>query len=64
MGTFYKIFLVVFIISIAVSLYAIDWQAGFMNEENTKFIFSISAGILGIIVVYILHTWSKLSERK
>ncbi|RZJ40020.1 MAG: hypothetical protein EOO19_16160 [Chryseobacterium sp.] len=64
MGTFYKIFLVVFIISIAVSLYAIDWQAGFMDEENTKFIFSISAGILGIIVVYILHTWSKLSERK
>ena len=64
MGTFYKIFLLVFIISIAVSLYAIDWQAGFMDEENTKFIFSISAGILGIIVVYILHTWSKLSERK
>jgi undecaprenyl pyrophosphate phosphatase UppP len=64
MGTFYKIFLVVFIISIAVSLYAIDWQAGFMDEENTKFIFSISAGILGIIVVYILHTLSKLSERK
>ena len=64
MKTFYKVFLVVFIFSIAVSFYALDWQAGFMDDENTKFIFSISAGILGIIVVYILHMWSKLAEKK
>jgi len=64
MKTFYKVFLVIFILSTAISIYALDWQAGFFDEENTKFIFSISAGILGIIVVYILHTWSKLAERK
>lgn len=64
MKTFYKVFLAVFIISIAISFYAIDWQAGFMDDENTKFIFSISSGILGVIVVYILHLWSKLAEKK
>jgi len=64
MKTFYKVFLVIFILSVAISIYALDWQAGFFDEENTKFIFSISSGILGIIVVYILHTWSKLAEKK
>jgi len=64
MKTFYKVFLIIFIISIAVSFYAIDWQAGFMDDDNTKFIFSISSGILGIIVIYILHSWSKLAEKK
>ena len=64
MKTFYKVFLVIFIISIAISLYALDWQAGFMDDENTKFIFSIASGLLGIIVVYILHLWSKLAEKK
>ncbi len=64
MKTFYKVFLIIFIVSIAISFYALDWQAGFMDDENTKFIFSISSGILGIIVVYILHSWSKLAERK
>ena len=64
MKTFYKVFLVIFIISIAVSFYALDWQAGVMDDENTKFIFSISSAILGIIVIYILHSWSKLAEKK
>lgn len=64
MKTFYKVFLIIFIVSIAISIYAIDWQAGFMDDENTKFLFSISSGILGIIVVYILHSWSKLAEKK
>jgi len=56
MKTFYKVFLILFIIFISISFYAIDWRAGF--------IFSISSGILGIIVVYILHTWSKLADKK
>ncbi|MBP6576732.1 MAG: hypothetical protein KA796_05150 [Chryseobacterium sp.] len=64
MKTFYKVFLILFIVFIAINLYAIDWYLGFLNDENTQFIFSISAGILGIIVVYILHSWSKLAERK
>ena len=64
MKTFYKVFLVLFIIFIAINLYAIDWHLGFLNDENTQYMFSISAGILGIIVVYILHSWSKLAEKK
>lgn len=64
MKTFYKIFLIIFILSIAISFYAIDWQAGFLDDENTKFIFSISSGILGVIVIYVLHMWSKLAEKK
>jgi len=64
MKTFYKVFLILFIIFIGISFYAIDWRAGFFDDENTKFIFSISSGILGIIVVYILHTWSKLADKK
>lgn len=64
MKTFYKIFLIIFILSITISFYAIDWQAGFLDDENTKFIFSISSGILGVIVIYVLHMWSKLAEKK
>ena len=64
MKTFYKVFLVIIIISIAISFYALDWQAGFMDDENTKFLFSIASGILGIIVIYILHLWSKLGEKR
>ena len=64
MKTFYKVFLVLFIIFIVINIYAIDWRSGFFDEDNIKFIFSISAGILGVIVVYILHTWSKLAEKK
>lgn len=64
MKTFYKIFLILFIVVIGINIYAIDWNSGFFDEDNTKFIFSISAGILGIIVVYILHNWSKLGVKK
>lgn len=64
MKTFYKVFLILFIIFIAINFYAINWYVGFLNDENTTHIFSISAGILGIIVVYILHSWSKLAEKK
>lgn len=64
MQTFYKIFLVLFIIFIGFSLYAIDWSLGFMHEENTKFVLSIAAGIIGIILVFVLNTWSKLVPKK
>ena len=64
MQLFYKIFLILFLIFIGVNLYVIDWKLGFWDEENSKFILSMSAGILGIIVVYILHTMSKLGRKK
>ena len=64
MKTFYKIFLALFIIFIGVNLYAIDYNISIMDNENSKFLFSIASGLLGIIVVYILHTWSKLAEKQ
>lgn len=64
MQTIYKIFLVLFIIFIAANLYFFQWDLGLMHEENTKFIMSIGAALLGILLVFVLSTWSKLSARK
>lgn len=64
MTTLYKIFLAVFIIFLGVNLYAIDWKLGFFNSENTKFLFSIVAAILGILLTFVLNTWRKLAEKK
>ena len=64
MQTFYKVFLVIFIVFIAINLYAFEYHLGFFHEENVKFIFSISAAILGIILLYVLSTWSKLGKAK
>ena len=60
MQRFYKIFLVLFIVFIAINLYVIEWNLGFWDKENSKFILSMSAAVLGIIVVFVLHTMSRL----
>ncbi|MDO4224299.1 MAG: hypothetical protein Q4C75_00200 [Bergeyella zoohelcum] len=64
MKTIYKIFLAVFILFTGFNIYAIHWNLGFWDEENTKYIFSASAGILGILGVVVLDTWSRLSSKK
>ena len=64
MQLFYKIFLALFIIFIGFNLYVVDWNLGFWHEENAKFIFSGSAAVLGIIVLLVLNTMSKLSVKK
>ncbi len=64
MQLFYKIFIALFIVFIAVNLYVMEWDLGFWNEENSKFILSISAAVLGLIVTGILHQMSKLSLKK
>ncbi|UBB90880.1 hypothetical protein J4771_05940 [Candidatus Kaistella beijingensis] len=64
MQLFYKIFLAIFVIFIGFNLYVMEWDLGFWHEENSKFILSISAAILGIIVVFVLHSMSKLSVKK
>lgn len=64
MKIFYQIFLVLFVIFIGVNLYAINWRLGIMHEDNTKFVMSISAAVLGIILVFVLNTWSRLSAKK
>lgn len=64
MKTFYKVFFVLFIIFIAINVYALDWRSDLFEEDNIKHVFSLAAGILGLIVVFILNSWSKLAERK
>ncbi|SFI77541.1 hypothetical protein SAMN05421638_1091 [Kaistella treverensis] len=64
MQLFYKIFLALFVIFISFNLYRMEWNLGFWHEENSKFILSISAAILGIIVIYVLHTMSRLAQKK
>ncbi|MCP2037756.1 hypothetical protein L1282_000852 [Chryseobacterium sp. HSC-36S06] len=41
-----------------------EWQLGFWHEENAKFILSMSAAVLGILVVFVLHTLSRFSAKK
>lgn len=64
MKTIYKVFLVLFIILIAVNLYMIEWSLGFFHNENAKFIIPLGAGFIGLFLVIVLNTWSKLSTSK
>lgn len=64
MQRFYKIFLALFIIFIGFNLFMMEWNLGFWHEENSKFILSISAAVLGIIVVFVMHTMSRLAIKK
>lgn len=63
MQNIYKIFLGLFIICIGISTYAINWKLSFWSEENIKYLFSISAGILGVILTFVLNTWSKIGKK-
>ncbi|MGA9212659.1 hypothetical protein [Kaistella sp.] len=64
MQLFYKIFLALFIVFIGINLYVIEWNLGFLAEENSTFVLSMSAAIVGIIVVFIMHTMSRLALKK
>ena len=64
MQLFYKIFLALFVIFIGFNLYRMEWNLGLWHEENSKFILSMSAAVLGIIVIYVLHTMSRLAQKK
>ena len=64
MQRFYKIFLALFIVFIAINLYVIEWDLGFWDEENSKFILSMSAGVLGIIIVLVMHMMSRLAVKR
>ncbi|UZT99487.1 hypothetical protein ODZ84_07960 [Chryseobacterium fluminis] len=64
MQKFYKVLLVVLIIIVAINIYAIDWQSDVLSEDNQKFVFSIAAGVLGIILLFVMNTWSKIGVKK
>ncbi|HEX7870382.1 MAG TPA: hypothetical protein VF455_09745, partial [Chryseobacterium sp.] len=60
MQKFYKVFLIVFVVIIAINTYAIDWNSDIASEDNVKFLISIACGLLGIGLLFILNTWSKI----
>lgn len=64
MKIFYKIFIVLFILFIGASLYAIDYEIGFFHEENTSLVLSLSAGIVGLLLVFVLNAWSSIGKKK
>jgi len=64
MQKFYKVFLVIFIVFTAINVYAIDWNLKLTEEDNSRFVFSAIAGILGVAVIFVLNTWSKIGEKK
>ncbi|MBK1897492.1 hypothetical protein [Chryseobacterium paridis] len=64
MQKFYKVFLVLFIIFIAINLYALDWQSEVLSEDNLKFVFSIASAAIGLILLFVLNTWSKIGVKK
>ncbi|WP_294243115.1 hypothetical protein [uncultured Chryseobacterium sp.] len=64
MQKFYKVFLVVFIVFTAINLYAVDWQSDILSEDNLKFVFSALSAVLGLILLFVMNTWSKIGVRK
>lgn len=64
MQKFYKVFLVVFVIIIGINVYAIDFSTDLLSEDNLKFVFSIGAGVIGLILLFVMNTWSKVGVRK
>lgn len=64
MQKFYKVFLVIFIVFTAINVYAIDWNLSITEEDNSKFVFSAAAGILGIAILFVLNIWSKIGLKK
>ena len=64
MQKFYKVFLVLFIVFIAINLYALDWQSDILSEDNLKFVFSIASAVIGLIIVFVMNTWSKVGLKK
>ncbi|SEV99333.1 hypothetical protein SAMN05421841_0526 [Chryseobacterium wanjuense] len=64
MQKFYKVFLVLFIVFIAINLYALDWQSDVLSEDNLKFVFSIASAVIGLIIVFVMNTWSQIGAKK
>ncbi|MEG0762033.1 MULTISPECIES: hypothetical protein [Chryseobacterium] len=64
MRKFYKVFLVVFIVFVAINVYAINWNLDLMEEDNSKQVFSIIAALLGIALLFVMNTWSKIGVKK
>ncbi len=60
MQTIYKVFAIIFVVFGTINLYALDYSESFMSEDNAKFAFSIVASLIGLMLTFVLNTWSKL----
>lgn len=63
MRTFYKVFLVIFLVFIGFNLYAVDWKKAVFSEDNMRYIYSAVAAFFGLILVFVLDTWSRLANK-
>jgi hypothetical protein len=45
-------------------VYAINWNLDLMEEDNSKQVFSIIAALLGIALLFVMNTWSKIGVKK
>ncbi|MDR6459652.1 uncharacterized membrane protein (DUF485 family) [Chryseobacterium vietnamense] len=66
MKKFYKVFLVLFIVFITINLYAINWQATDIlgDEDNIRFAVSAGAAAIGLILLFVMDTWSRIGVKK
>lgn len=64
MKKIYKVLLVLLVILVALSFYGLNWEAGIFHEENTKYIFSVASGIIGMVLIFVLDVWSRISTKK
>ncbi|PKF74131.1 hypothetical protein [Chryseobacterium sp. PMSZPI] len=66
MKKFYKVFLILFIAFTAINLYAIDWQQKdiLSDEDNLKFVFSAAAGVIGLILLFVMDAWSRIGVKQ
>lgn len=60
MSIIYKVFLGIFSLILVAALYFLDWTRLMDNPENEKLFFSIAAAIIGILIVFILNTLSRI----
>ena len=57
----------ILIIFLGINVYSLvtNWeQGGFFGEETAVFTFSALAAFLGIILVFVMNTWSKIGLKK
>lgn len=63
MKTIYKVFLVLFVVFAGFNLYAIDWKNALTNSENDKFWLCFGAAFVGLLLVFVMNSWSKIGAK-
>lgn len=64
MKKFYTGLVVLFIVFLAINLYAIDYSIGWFSDANRVHLVAAGASLIGVIVLLVLMTMRDLSYRK